>query len=62
MNDTGRLILVLRTTRGEDGWRDAAEWRSLHAASDPAPMPNALAPSAPVCARPSGSAMIGTSR
>jgi hypothetical protein len=39
MNDTGRLLLLLHTSRREDDWRRADAWRRLHARPDALPLP-----------------------
>lgn len=39
MNDTGRLIFLLHTSRREDDWRSADAWRRLHARPDALPLP-----------------------
>jgi hypothetical protein len=38
MNDTGRMLFVLHTSREED-WRRADAWRRLHARPDVLPLP-----------------------
>lgn len=39
MNDTGRLLLLVHTSRREDDWRSADAWRRLHARPDALPLP-----------------------
>lgn len=39
MNDTGRLLFLLHSSRREDDWRKADAWRRLHARPDALPLP-----------------------
>ena len=39
MNDSGRLLFLLHTSRRADDWRSADEWRRLHARPDALPLP-----------------------
>ena len=39
MNDTGRLLYLVHTSRREDDWRKADAWRRLHSRPDALPMP-----------------------
>jgi hypothetical protein len=39
MNDTGRLLFMLHTSRREEDWRRADAWRRLHARPDALPLP-----------------------
>ncbi len=39
MNDSGRLLLMLHTSRRKDDWRRADEWRRLPTRPDALPLP-----------------------
>ncbi len=39
MNDTGRLLLMIHTSKREDDWRKADAWRRLHTRPDALPLP-----------------------